>query len=387
MDQHQPHDRAHPRGGPRTGPDHARGRTRARTRGRARAAALLLAAGAVAGGGAPAASAAGAAEAEVLTPVCSPDLPIEHPGCAAGRTYRGAPAPTGEAGELVHLSGPDRFATAAEIAEHGFPEADVAVLVSGEDAHLVDALSAAPLARSLAAPLLLATRDAVPAATAAYLREHGVRSVLLVGGPGSLGELTGKRLQTLGVTSVGRVAGADRYATSRAVAELLPPAEHGWAASGEQAHLVDALAASGPAARLREPLVLVADDDPIPASIALRLLGVTSTTVAGGPAGVTPEALAPLPTPRRAEGLDRYGTAAAVALEGVQRGVDAADVVLAPGEQAHLVDALAAGPLGRATLLAANDPSAYEVAEAWFDTHGLGRGTAVGAVEVEGGDA
>nr|WP_240897677.1 cell wall-binding repeat-containing protein [Kineococcus vitellinus] len=283
------------------------------------------------------------------------------------------------------MSGPDRFATAVEIAEHGFPEADVAVLVSGEDAHLVDALSSAPLARSLAAPVLLASRDGLPAATAAHLSGRGVRSVLLIGGPDALGEGVVQRLRELGVTDVQRVAGPDRYATSRAVAALVPRAAHGWVASGEDAHLVDALAAAGVAARLGEPLVVVADDDPIPAGQLLAARGVTSTTVAGGPAGVTPEALAPLPAPHRAAGVDRYGTAAALAQEGVDRGTLATDVVLAPGVQGHLVDALAAGALGRGTLLVGDEPSAQEVVEAWFDTHGLGRAAAVGAVEVEGG--
>ncbi|WP_432524927.1 cell wall-binding repeat-containing protein [Kineococcus sp. SYSU DK006] len=287
----------------------------------------------------------------------------------------------------MQLSGPDRYATAVEIAEHGFPEADVAVLVSGEDAHLVDALSAAPLARSLAAPVLLATRDGLPAATAAHLAERRVRSVLLVGGAQALGEATVQRLRDLGVTDVQRVAGPDRYATSRAVAALVPRAAHGWVASGEEAHLVDALAAAGVAARLGEPLVVVADDDPIPAAQLLSARGVTSTTVAGGPAGVTPEALAPLPAPHRAEGVDRYGTAAALAQEGVDRGLPAIDVVLAPGVRGHLVDALAAGALGRGTLLVGDDPAAQEVVEAWFDTHGFWRATAVGAVEVEGGDS
>lgn len=331
-----------------------------------------------------AASAAPAAGFETLTPVCSARLPITHPGCVAGTSYRGAPLPDGTANQVVQLSGADRFATAATIAEHGFPEADVAVLVSGEDRHLVDALSAAPLARSLAAPVLLGTRDSVPAATAAYLQKHRVKAVLLVGGADALGEATTGRLQALGVTSVARVAGADRYATSRALVALMPQATHGWAASGEDAHLVDALAASGPAARLAEPLVLVADGDPRPAAASLTALGVTSTTVAGGPEGVAPEALAPLPAPQRAAGTDRYGTAAELAVESVDRGLDADDLLFAPGVTGHLVDALAAGPLGRATLLVGDVDSSYDTVEAWFDTYGSGRITAVGAVEIDG---
>ncbi len=127
------------------------------------------------------------------------------PGLRRGHVLPRGAAAGRDANQIVQLSGDDRFATAAAIAEHGFPEADVAVLVSGEDRHLVDALSAAPLARSLAAPVLLGTRDSVPAATASYLQKHQVKAVLLVGGADALGEATTGRLQALGVTSVARV--------------------------------------------------------------------------------------------------------------------------------------------------------------------------------------
>jgi hypothetical protein len=315
-----------------------------------------------------------------LTPLCSPSPPLNHPGCRT--PYQGAPLPSGTPNQVVRLSGADRFATAVAVAEHGFPGADVAVLVSGDDRHLVDALPAGPLARSLAAPVLLATRDEVPTATADYLREHAVQSVLLVGGEDALSASTADRLRALGVGDVQRLAGPDRYATSRAVAAFMPTKTHAWAASGEDAHLVDALAAAGPASRLGEALVLVADDDPIPAGDTLRARGATSTTVIGGPEGVLPEALAALPTPHRTAGVDRFGTAAAVAEEAVERGLPAQDLVFAPGVTGHLVDALAAGPLGRVTLLAGDDQSAFDVVEAWFDTHGAGRTTAVGAVEI-----
>jgi hypothetical protein len=87
------------------------------------------------------------------------------------------------------------------------------------------ALTVGP-APATAAPILLATRDEVPAATAGYLREHAVRSVLLVGGEDALSTSTPDRLRALGTGDVQRVAGADRYATSRAVAAFVPTATH-----------------------------------------------------------------------------------------------------------------------------------------------------------------
>ncbi|WP_432573751.1 cell wall-binding repeat-containing protein [Kineococcus sp. SYSU DK005] len=368
----------------------SRQRSRARHRARRRGAAAPLTGGLLAAAlltGTAAAPAAAAPEIgyETLTPRCSPALPVPHPGCAEGRTYRGAPLPSGTPGSFGQLAGPDRFATAAAVAREGFPEADVAVLVSGEDAHLVDALSAAPLARSLAAPLLLATRDAVPAATSAYLGERGVRSVLLVGGADALGELTAKRLRALGVEHVARVAGADRYATSRALAELMPRAEHAWAASGEQAHLVDALAAAGPAAGLGQPLVVLPDDPAVAEQAArtLSALGVRETTVAGGDEGVADEAALRMPGAERVFAADRYGTAGALASAGVGRGLPAGQFTVAPGAERHLVDGLAAGTLGRAVVLGEDLGAARREVAVWFGSAPVVRMTTVGAVRLQ----
>nr|WP_240895140.1 cell wall-binding repeat-containing protein [Kineococcus siccus] len=283
------------------------------------------------------------------------------------------------------MRGPDRWSTAALVAEAGFPQADVAVLVSGDDDHLVDALSAGPLARTLAAPLLLAAADRVPAATAEFLTRHAVSAVLVVGGPSSLDAGTEDRLRALGVRSVGRVAGDDRYATSRAVAALLPPAPHAWVAAGSDAHRVDALAASGPAAGLGQPVLLVPGDGDVGATAeALRASGATSASVVGGPGAVSEAVLSQFSGATRVAGADRFGTAAAAALEGVRRGLPAGDVVIAPGGDDHLVDALAASPLGRPTLLLVDTPASYDVIEAWWSLNGSTRTTAVGPVRLSG---
>jgi len=326
---------------------------------------------------------AAAVDREALTAACVAALPIEHPGCATARTYRGAEVPDAS-NYTTELRGADRWSTAALVAESGFPEADVAVLVSGDDAHLVDALSAGPLARTLAAPVLLAAADRLPAPTADFLTRHAVAAVLVVGGVASLDAGTEARLRALGVASVARVAGDDRYATSRAVAALLPPTAHAWVAAGADAHRVDALSAGGPAAGLHEPVYLVPAGDVGAVAAALRAAGTTSTSVVGGAGAVGDAVLAQLPGARRVAGADRFGTAAAAALDGTQRGLPAGDVVIAPGAERNLVDALAAAPLGRPTLLLVDTQASYDVIEAWWDTHGSTRTTAVGPVRLSG---
>ncbi|WP_337063435.1 cell wall-binding repeat-containing protein [Kineococcus sp. G2] len=318
-----------------------------------------------------------AAPAETLTATCPPGLPVEHPGC--GRTYPGADAGNG----TVELRGADRWATAVEAARTGFPDADVAVLVNGEDAHLVDALTAAPLARRLAAPVLLTARDALPAAVAEHLRTQGIRTVLVVGGNAAVAPAVETQLAAAGVTDVGRVQGADRYATSRAVAALQPGAEHAWVASGEDGHLVDALAAGGPAARLAEPLVLAPTTGDAQATAGqLRDAGVTSTTVVGGTAAVDDAVAAQFPAATRVRGDSRWTTANAVATAAVNRGVSRTDVLVTSGEANHLVDALAAAPLGRATLLTGSGGAGTDLVRAWLAA-GSDRTTFVGAAAAD----
>ncbi|WP_432484963.1 cell wall-binding repeat-containing protein [Kineococcus esterisolvens] len=326
-------------------------------------------------GAAPAPSAA--APPETLTVACPPGLPVEHPGC--GRTYPGADAANG----TLELRGADRWATAVEAARTGFPDADVAVLVNGEDAHLVDALTAAPLARRLAAPVLLTTRDALPAVAAEHLRTRGISTVLVVGGAAAVAPVVLAQLAAAGVTDVGRVEGADRYATSRAVAALQPGAEHAWVASGADAHLVDALAAGGPAARLAEPLVLApTTGDARATADQLRDAGVTSTTVVGGTAAVGDAVAAQFPAATRVRGGDRWTTAAAVAADAVLRGVSRTDLLVTSGDDAHLVDALATAPLGRATLLTGSGGAGTDLVRAWLAA-GSDRTTFVGAAAAD----
>ncbi|NAZ87212.1 cell wall-binding repeat-containing protein, partial [Kineococcus indalonis] len=314
-----------------------------------------------------------AAPAETVQARCAPGLPVQHPGC--GRTYPGADAGNG----TVELRGADRYATAVAVARHGFPEADAVVLASGEDAHLVDALSAGPLARRLAAPLLLTARGALPAATAEHLRALAPAAVLVVGGEGAVAEAVMAQVRALGVASVGRVGGGDRYATSRAVAALQPGATRAWVASGEDAHLVDALAAAGAAARLGEPLVLApATGDASATAGALRAAGVTATTVVGGTSSVGAAVAAQFPAPARVEGPDRWRTALAVAGEAVRRGLPRTDLLVTSGEQRRLVDALAAGPLGRATLLTGARGTGEDLVREW-ERAGSDRTAFVGA--------
>lgn len=121
-------------------------------------------------------------------------------------------------------------------------------------------------------------------------------------------------------TTVGRVSGADRYATAIAAsAAHFPTADTVLIATG--AAFPDALAASGLAGALEAPLLLVRPDLPLPAGLLTEIdrLGASQAIVIGGRNAVSDNVVSALRsaglTVSRVEGADRYDTARSIAME------------------------------------------------------------------------
>lgn len=90
------------------------------------------------------------------------------------------------AGSVRRLAGRDRYTTAATVAGEFAPESGDALIVSGEA--FPDALVAAPLGGTRAAPVLLASRSSVPKSTQTALRDHQARRLAVVGGPSAISQ-------------------------------------------------------------------------------------------------------------------------------------------------------------------------------------------------------
>ncbi|HUQ40496.1 MAG TPA: SpoIID/LytB domain-containing protein [Acidimicrobiales bacterium] len=263
---------------------------------------------------------------------------------------------------VVRVAGADRYATSVAIGRLAAVSSTTVVIASGESSHLVDGLVAAPLARDRGAPLLLATVSGLPPPVGDDVTRRRATTALLVGGFGALGPGVEQALRARGVATVRRISGPTRFDTAAAVAaEMGAPRPRAVVASGETAHLVDALAAGGPAAGAGLPVLLTAARE-LPAATrqAIGELGVTDTVVAGGPAAIADAVTAQLPRPVRVSGADRFATAVAVARHFGSGAVSGAGLVAASGRDTHLVDALPGGALGLQTVLVAPtgpDPS------------------------------
>ncbi|MCK8114645.1 cell wall-binding repeat-containing protein [Anaerosoma tenue] len=248
----------------------------------------------------------------------------------------------------TRYAGDDRYETAAEAAIDSFSDgASTAVIACGGS--FADALAAAPLAGAVDGPILLAGTDVLPGATSAALRTLGVKKVYVVGGRSVVSDAVLERLCGSGIVAE-RIAGRDRYATARAVAEK---AVSLGAVTG-QAFLVrgddfaDALAVSSIAAKEKVP-VLLTPSDALSAETRTFLVnaGTRDVYIAGGTAAVgaavqaTVDAL-PGVTVVRWAGSDRYSTGVTVVIRSMEVwDIPMADIGLASG--AGYADALAGG--------------------------------------------
>lgn len=171
---------------------------------------------------------------------------------AAG--YRSLAIGPAAAVRIDRIAGADRFETSVAVSRSQWSdgEPEVVVVASGED--FPDALSAGPAAASLNAPVLLTGRDRVPEAIVEEIQRLQPDRVVVTGGPAAVSDEVVAYLGRF-ATRVDRVAGADRFATSRAIADYaFDKAEVAMVATG--ASFPDALS-GGAALQGKGPLLLV----------------------------------------------------------------------------------------------------------------------------------
>lgn len=272
-----------------------------------------------------------------------------------------ASTPTNPVRSHERLAGDTRYETARAIGREAFPTSDEIVIVAGNQASVVDGLVAAPFAYHRKAPVLLAEKTRLGAATRAEVQRRGPSRAWLVGGTGVLSSGVVKELERLGVSDVRRLAGDNRYGTAAAVAERMPANSRAIVASGAQTNLIDAAAVSGPAAAAGRPIVLT-DPRTLPKETAavLKRRGTTHVTVIGGSGAVSSgvqNTLGRTMSTTRVGGDDRYSTATRVASQFASiTGTDTA--VVAAASDANLIDAMTGGVLAKPIVLTGRAPAA-----------------------------
>ncbi len=243
-------------------------------------------------------------------------------------TIAGANAITGRDASLIsggialyRLSGADRFETSVRISQTGFPSgSQYAFVVNG--VNFPDALSADPAAALLDAPVLLTGPDSLPASIETELARLDPDIIFIIGGTPSVSASVASELASLANDDVVRIAGVDRFDTSRKVAREFfegPGANSAYIATG--LNFPDALSAAPAAGNEWGPVVLVnggAAAVDSATSTLLSDLGVTKVTIAGSAATVSTgveqslQAKSFLTEVYRQSGPDRFQTSIAL---------------------------------------------------------------------------
>jgi len=214
-------------------------------------------------------------------------------------------------------SGVDREQTAVAASRIAWPSgAQVVYLATSQD--FADALSAAPATARAGGSLLLSRPDRLSDAVAQEIRRLNPTRVVLLGGTAVLSDGLLKQVKAVVPSATTtRVFGADRYATSRSVAESSGASDSALIATGSD--FPDALSAAAAGSAARRPVLLVgagatAADAATLATMAK--LGVKKVTIVGGSGVVSEGVESSLRTAglavTRLSGTDRYDTNMAV---------------------------------------------------------------------------
>ena len=253
---------------------------------------------------------------------------------------------------LFRIAGSDRIATSVEASKKAYPGgADTVIVATGFN--WPDALGGSALAGAVEGPLLLTQPDVLPSAVVAEITRLGADRAYILGGTSAVSSAVEAQLRSQ-LGSVTRLAGGDRYATARVIADrVVALSGAGFGGSAfvvTGANYPDALSGSPIAASQVMPILLAN-----PANGAVYVpAAVDDVAILGGVSAVSLGVEGSLKTKLGSANVDRFGgvnrfhTAAIVAGYGVGRGLRWDGVGIATGE--NFPDALSAG-----AMLGAND--------------------------------
>jgi putative cell wall-binding protein len=188
---------------------------------------------------------------------------------------------------LRRLAGADRYATSQLVARDAFPSSTIAYIATGRG--YADALAASAIAGAKTAPVLLVDGDAsaADAATVSTLRDLGISSIVVAGGPGAVSAGTEASLRAGGFT-VQRFGGSTRYETSLMMNAAAYPGATRSAYLATGVDFPDALSGAVMAGTAGFPL-FIQPPSCMTGSVKDYLIGhgTTATTLIGGPGALT----------------------------------------------------------------------------------------------------
>jgi putative cell wall-binding protein len=237
----------------------------------------------------------------------------------------------------VRLGGSNRYETSIVVSQAGWATSENVVLARGDE--YADALTAAPYAKQLNAPILLTATKALDAGVKAELKRLKAKKVYVIGGTGAISSAVVNAVTEMGI-KVERVSGNDRYATALAIANKMTNKSQVFLATGT--NFADALSISSYAAATGSPILLTSKNT-MTADVTRFIKDNNSKVYAIGGTGVIADSLPKsIAGAERIAGADRYATNLAI-LKKFAAGFDLSNIYLATG--ANYPDAICSSAL------------------------------------------
>ena len=237
----------------------------------------------------------------------------------------------------IRLGGANRYETSVKVSQAGWATADNVVLARGDE--FADALSAAPLAKQLNAPILLTATKALDSSVIAELKRLKVKKVYIIGGTGAVSTAVENAVKKMGI-GIERIAGSDRYATSLAIANKMTNKKQVFLATGTS--FADTLSISSYAAATGSPILLTAKNQMTTGVAKFIKDNNSNVYVIGGTGVISEAAIKGISGAERISGADRYATNLAI-LKKFAAGFDFSNIYLATG--ANYPDAICGSAL------------------------------------------
>jgi N-acetylmuramoyl-L-alanine amidase len=207
------------------------------------------------------------------------------------------------------IDGNDRFEVATNISKN-WDHADYVVVTNY--LAFADALTAAPFAYKMDAPILLSHPTSLTPETKDEINRLKAKKVYVIGGTGSITDHVMEELKDNGRRVVERIGGKDRFEVALNLAQRLGLKDKAIIANGFV--FPDALTIA-PYASANGIPILLTNNTNLPANIHdfLKKSAVTKTWIIGGEGSVSRAVATGLPSPTRIGGKDRYEVASNVA--------------------------------------------------------------------------
>ncbi|EJO5348441.1 cell wall-binding repeat-containing protein [Clostridium botulinum] len=202
------------------------------------------------------------------------------------------------------IYGKDRYETSIKVSKEGWKKSSYAVVCRGDN--FPDAICSVPLAKKYNAPILLMNGDGVSDDIKKELKRLNVNKVFITGGQGVITKSTEKQIKSISnIKEVERLGGADRYDTSRKIAQKVGCKGEIVLVSGTVP--ADSLSISSIAANKNMPIIL-ASKDKNPIQNYLKSNKVNKSFLIGGEVCVSKEIQNLSPNPERIYGKNRFET-------------------------------------------------------------------------------